>query len=207
MTTRLILAFALGMVACSNAPPASIDRTDFDLLTCPDGATSSFDGLTPSTPVDYLELRTSFGSTLIRGERCGGATDLAACEQAYAEHFPPGDAWSSGPGGGAPAPTAYLVFTRGDEVGAVGASALAAFLAPIESPFDAAFLAHVATLGGTDCTEPSARVVTGGHEVITRVEYPCGGAIEEFRVLVDESGATTVLERVVVEEGVEMLCP
>ena len=202
-----LACLALGMGGCtSETMTQTIDRTGFDLDPCAEGI-DPFDRLTPGVAVDYFALRHPWGSERGRGERCGGATDVTACEAALDDLPAPGDPWATGPGGGAPAPTTYFLYTRGDEVGAVGTSALGAFLAPIENAADAAYLAQVATLGAADCSAPSVRAVAGGFEVVTRTVYPCGGAVHESLVHVDESGAVTVLEQVVVEEGRDELCP
>ncbi|MCZ7686990.1 MAG: hypothetical protein M5U28_52910 [Sandaracinaceae bacterium] len=111
------------------------------------------------------------------------------------------------PGGGAPPPGEYLVFTRGDEVSAVGASGLAAFLAPVDTPAEAAFLAQVATQGSVDCTIPSAVEVEGGYEIYLVRTQPCGGQVVELRVFVSETAETSVVEQVTVNEGEDILCP
>ena len=99
-----------------------------------------------------------------------------------------------------------LVYTRGDDVGTVGAAGLVAFLAPIESVFEAVVLAQIATRGSAGCEEPAARAVEGGHEVVTRMTS-CGGAIGEYLVEVDGGGATTVVETVLLRAPDIEVCP
>lgn len=200
------LLFVLTTVGCGNSttrePP--LDREGYDLAVC-DPSSSFFQDVSPTRPVDYLEL-SGDGSTQTRGTRCGGASDVDACEAALARLAPP-EGWAQRPDGGAPSPRSFLTFTRGDEVGVIGAAGLAAFLSPADTVVDAAFLAQVATRGRVDCSAPAGRVTSEGIEIITRTEYPCGGALEEHRVLVEASGVATVLETALLEPGTETICP
>ncbi len=196
---------ALLLSGCADPEPARIDRSDLDLDACVDGL-AGVRSLSPAVPVDYLELRSEGGWMSSVGERCGGASDAAGCEEAYADLLPP-DPWYPTPGGGAPPPGEYLVFTRGDEVSAVGASGLAAFLAPVDTPAEAAFLAQVATQGSVDCTIPSAAEVDGGYEIYLVRTQPCGGQVVELRVFVSETAETSVVEQVTVNEGEDIICP
>jgi hypothetical protein len=202
----LFIPTILVAIACSGGTRATLDRSDLDLNVCEMGA-SPFFGLTPADPVDYLEQRSDWGSEGAFGVRCGGATDMAACEAAFGALAAPSDGWATRTGGGAPAPLSYFAYTRGDETGVVGRSGLVAFLAPIDEVSDAAYLAQIATLGGVDCTVPAARAVPGGHEVVTRRTQTCGGAVDDFRVFVGEDGATMILEQVSVSRGEEIVCP
>lgn len=203
-----VLAFvcAVSALGCSaqvgEEPP--LDRTGYDLDVCA-GAPSLFDAISPTPEVDYLELSGGW-STQRRGTRCAGASDMPACETALERLFPP-VGWAVGPGGGAPAPTEYLIYTRGDEVGTIGRGELGPFLAPADSVHDAAFLAQVASAGSVDCSAAAGRAVEGGIEIITTTQYPCGGAIEENRVLIAEDGSATVLETALIQRGVETICP
>jgi hypothetical protein len=180
---------------CATSVGDSIDRTGFALQACPSGAQAPFAGLTPSTPVDYLELRRGADRLAARGVVCGAAVDPVSC-RARAASATVEDAWAVGPDGAIPAQRVFLVFTRGDEVGAVGVRELASFLAPVENPSDAAFLAEVATLGTVDCTKPSVREVTGGFEVITTTTDPCGGQVTESLTFVASDGTATVRQQV-----------
>ena len=72
------------------------------------------------------------------------------------------DTWDARPAGGAPPPGSFLVMTRGDAVEAIGASTVAAFLSPVDSAPNAAFLAQIATEGVSILVvEQFARVVLG----------------------------------------------
>lgn len=199
------LLFVLTTLGCGNSTTreAPLDRDGYDLAVC-DPSSNFFQDISPTSPVDYLEL-SGDGSTQTRGTRCGGASDVDACEAALARLAPP-DGWALRPDGGAPSPRSFLTFTRGDEVGVIGAADLAAFLSPADTVVDAAFLAQVATRGSVDCSAPAGRITPDGIEIITRTDYPCGGAREEHRVLVEPSGVATVLETALLEPGTETIC-
>jgi len=85
----LALSIAPAAVACG------IDVDDFEQISCgPDEGSRYVDDLAPKTPADYVELRSGDGFTDTgmldlnvigtSGDKCGGATDLAACEAAIA---------------------------------------------------------------------------------------------------------------------------
>ena len=90
-------------------------------------------GLHPRDPVDSLELRFDYRPagppqlvvTGRRGVPCSRATNRAACMAAFEAVRPTPNGES-------------FVFTRGDEVGIVSGGAVGAFLAPIDSPEEAA---------------------------------------------------------------------
>lgn len=91
-------------------------------------------GLEPAQAVDYLELRLDYypdpskheiviaGS---KGDACANAKDKSVCEKVLS-------------GAKAKRGGQYLVFLRGDEIGVVNGTATAAFLAPIDTPEEAA---------------------------------------------------------------------
>jgi len=201
------LFFVLALAGCASetATVAPLDRSDLDLDACTAGP-SRVEALSPSEPVDYLELRGGFGSIERAGALCSGATDRAACEDAFANLLPPGP-WTTGTDGGAPAPGEYIVYTRGDEVGAVGESAIASFLAPVDDPAEAAFLGAIATKGRVDCEGPSAVQVEGGFELLMIRTETCGGAVSEHRVFVGADGSTEIVERALIREGDDIVCP
>ncbi len=200
-----VLLLALAVLGCSSIGGArSIDRTGFDLAACDDG--SLLDAVTAGVPVDYLEWRSSSGGLAATGLRCEGASDRPACEMALANLAEPSDAWPATTPGGIPAPPTHLVYTRGDEVGAVGRGGLPALFAPLGAA-DAAFIAQAATTAGVPCGEPRVREVPGGHEVILTRNYTCGGGEDEVLAMVGEDGAVEVLETVAVSEGEDIVCP
>jgi len=141
-----------------------------------------------------------------RGVLCATAVDAASCK-AHASSVMAQDMWATGPDGGAPAPRVFFVFTRGDEVGAIGVKELPGFLAPVENPSDAVYLAEVATLGTIDCAKPSVRAVTGGFEVITTTTYPCGGEVTESRTFVAADGTATIRQEVQTHAASGGECP
>lgn len=201
------LGLAVALAGCSSAGGANaIDRTSFDRSACEPAGGPLLDALTPASPVDYLEWRSAWGGGAARGTRCAGATDASACEMALANVPAPSDAWAATPSGGIPAPLTYLVYTRGDQVDAVGRAGLPAFLGPLD-PADAAFLAQAATEGTVACGETRLRAVTGGWEVIVTRNYTCGGGQDELLVMVGDDGTTTVLDTVTVSEGEDIICP
>lgn len=100
--------------------------------------------LRPGRPVDSLEMRvireTNERVEIVvmgrAGSPCGTAKDHAACQRAFEAALPP-------------LSQEILVFTRGDEVGVVTRGEIPAFLAPIDSPEEAA----AATVYGPPGTE------------------------------------------------------
>lgn len=203
MRRLLVLLLAIGCGGSNDPVDERIDRTGFDLDACRESAPLTVDQLTPGETVGYLELRSTLAASST-GTICDGAIEPAVCMDAYFDVTEPVDAWAETPGGGAPPPTGFLVFTRGDDVGVVGESGLGAFLAPVAAP-DAAFLAQVETLGRVDCEAPALREVPGGFEVLTTTRF-CNGAITESRIFVGEDGETMVLETKVVAEGSDEPC-
>jgi len=204
MRVAVLLLLLTGCSSNSSSDvDAPIDRSGFDLLVC-GGGRSSFDGVTPATAPDYMELRVGGSVVAMRGERCSRASDRTACEQSVAGAEASG--WPVGTGGGIPAPEGFIVAVRGDVVESVGARTLPAFLGALDAA-DAAFLAEIATHGVVDCTRPAARRVEGGLEVVTTTTQTCGGRRTEQRVFVSNEGAVTVRETRVLHRGVDEICP
>lgn len=89
--------------------------------------------LRPGRPVDSLEIRTlqrrnqqvEIVVTGRAGSPCGTAKDQAACQRAFEAARPPNH-------------EEIFVYTRGDEVGVLARGDVAAFLAPIDTPEEAA---------------------------------------------------------------------
>lgn len=209
MRTSTLLFFAgwicfAGCTAAQAAEPP-LDRQGFDVGACTSLNGATLGNLSPGTNVDFMEIVEQGSSTQRVGERCAGAADLEACENAFALLRSP-TGWSLRPDGGAPSPRAWIAYTRGDEVGVVGRFELAEFLAPIDSVAEAVFLAQIETLGAAGCDE-SVRVTPLGYEVITLTSYTCGGGRAESRVEVLMDGSTRIVERAVLDAGREELCP
>jgi hypothetical protein len=123
-------------------------------------------GLTPAKPVDALELRLEYFApsheivhTGRVGTPCAKAKDAAHCADAFAH--------AKGTTGGE-----WLVWTRGDEVGAVGGkAAVLSFLAPIDTPQDAAAALVYSLADGNSaaavlppCDPSTFRAVRDGYE-------------------------------------------
>jgi len=203
MRVAVLLLLLTGCGGSSSSDvDAPIDRRGFDLSVCGTGR-STFDGITPATAPDYMELRVGGSVVAKRGERCSRATDRTACEESVAGAS--ADGWQVGTGGGMPAPEGFIVAVRGDVVESVGARALPAFLGALDAA-DAALLAEIATHGVVDCARPSARKVDGGLEVVTTTTQTCGGQRTEQRVFVSSDGAVSVRETRVLHRGVNETC-
>lgn len=209
MRTSTLLFFAgwtclAGCTAAQAAEPP-LDRQGFDIGACTSLNGATLVNLSPGTNVDFMEIVEQGSSTQRVGERCVGAADLEACENAFSLLRSP-TGWSLRPGGGAPSPQVWIAYTRGDEVGVVGRFEIAEFLAPVDSVADAVFLAQIETLGFAECDE-SVRRTSLGFEVITQTSYTCGGGRDESRVEVLTDGGTRIVERAVLDAGREEICP
>ncbi len=100
-------------------------------------------GLKPAKPVDYLELRVELENEVVRegsvGKQCAHATDARRCEEAIENAKPPVPLGQNAGCAAANCPSnEYIVWQRGDDVGAVTGKDVAAFLAPIDTASDAA---------------------------------------------------------------------
>jgi hypothetical protein len=206
-----LFATAIGLTACT----AGVDRSALGQDTCSGAATyDPLAGVTPTTPVDYMELRVSYGLSTSTpnvvsksGTVCATATDPATCNATLAAVASP-DGWVPARGGGnAASSTAYLVYTRGDEVGTVTSyDALKAFLAPIDDLQDAALLVsqnpdiqHRIVCG----PNTGGAAVDGGYEVVANTGDTCGAGthLDEELVVVSTSGDVTVRQDVVLQQG------
>jgi hypothetical protein len=167
-------------------------------------------GLTPATPVDYLELRETFGSgtpTILAGagSPCETATNLTACNAALDAATSPG--WLLAPSGGlSPTTYVYLVYTRGDTVATIDTyDALKTFLAPIDNVHDAALLvAEDPDARYTiECGANTGGAVGDGYEVVADTGDTCGQGTHLDQVLlsVSSAGDVTVVQDVVIKNG------
>jgi hypothetical protein len=198
------------------AAGCGISERQFSENLC-DGSLQALDLVVPAEPVDYLELRRSVAGTDAMaeltadvldsvGERCGGATDIAACEAAFTalpleSDFSDGgyyDYYGYGAG------DLSLGFTLGEEVGSVNDKAdLLAFLGDIDAPGDAVLLLdldghRIVCDGGNDVGERD-----GGYVVHTTSGSGCGEGnhVEEHAILVERDGSTKVLKTKRVERA------
>jgi hypothetical protein len=196
-----------------------INERQFTENLC-DGSLQALDLVVPADPVDYLELRRSKAVTQgpmpeltaevldSVGERCGGATDVATCEAAFAA-LPLESQLSDGEGyyggyygyyGG----DISLAFTVGDEVRSIHDRAdLLAFLGDIDAPGDAVLLLH---LSGHDIVcngDDDVGERDGGYVVHTTSGSGCGAGnhIEEHAILVKPDGSTEVLRTVRIQRA------
>ena len=149
--------------------------------------------LRPGKPVDSLELRLEILAPLhelVRtgntGTACAHAVDGAKCQAAYDAAKPAG--LNEG-----------LIYTRGDFAGSVAGTEIAPFLAPIDTPEEAAMTlvyAMAADNGGvTPTCDPSAYHATAdGYEVVDVVSMMCSESTSTTYV-VARSGATRVVKQ------------
>jgi len=170
-------------------------------------------GVTPATAVDYMEIRAQQGTSGVdsgstqpgntqssTGTACATASDKTACTSKLAATSSP-TGWAVGyigSAGNMAAQYAYLVYTRGDDVGIVDSIAdLETFLAPIENPHDAALFVSI---GGYQIVCPSQNVKQSGSsiEIIARSGSTCGEGthLDEHRLSVNNDGKVQVLETV-----------
>ena len=197
---------SLGLVsaaACggSSAGP-TIDPATFTESVCDGSAYSALDGLTPATPVDYLELRldtspanapAKANAIASSGTPCKTARDPAACASTLAAFKATG--WQTG---GMAYGREYLVYTRGDEVSAVTSiAALTSFVTPVDSAKDAALVVsyngHRIVCNGST-TKNARKSADGGYELVTQSGDGCSVAIDEHVVHVKPDGTIEVLQ-------------
>lgn len=170
-------------------------------------------GVTPAVPVDYLELRNTFGVTTNppnvvskSGTLCATAKDPAACQASFAAVSTSGG-WMPARGPGLSATiTEYLVYTRGDEVGTITSyDALKTFLAPVDDVHDAALLASQSpdVQHRIVCGPSSGGAVAGGFEVVAETGDTCGSGthLDEELVFVSSAGDVSVRQDVVIQNG------
>jgi hypothetical protein len=135
------------------------------------GRWDAVDALTFDPEPDYAAIVADRLSE--SGPRCEGASDAEACEAAIAEAI---DSYSG---------HTFVVLRFGDEVSSLHSSdAIAAALAPVDSPDEAMLVADLAGFDEPVCddaTRGGARAVAGGYEVVMMRDYEC----------VPHSGATT----------------
>ncbi|CAN5507875.1 hypothetical protein BH09MYX1_BH09MYX1_55580 [soil metagenome] len=183
---------------------SEIDNSEFAANVCENGQYAPLAGVTTSTPVDYIVLsRIGYGAPVERGTPCVGATD-GACAAKLAS--PPDGSWEPprDPNSDIGPVRHSMAYTHGADVGFVTSLAeLKTFLAPIDTPGDAALLV-TETLGHRLlCRGNNVRGVTGGFELATTSGGACGANThrDEHIVFVSTSGDIAIRETVVVERG------
>ncbi len=193
------------LAACSSDEPEGLSNDGFDFV-CAGNQYEPLAGVSPGTPVDYMELRSESIRPRESGEEepkpfsehqtgvaCATATDKEKCN-ATLEAIRSSEGWTTG-GGGIETRREYLVFTRGDTVEKVTTlDALAKFVAPVDTPKDAALLVTAADAQRwVECKEGTAKKTSDGFEVIVRTGNSCG-EIYEHRLSVTTDGTQTSLE-------------
>lgn len=195
---------------------AKIDRTLFDTAVCEgDVPHAPLEGVTPGSPVDYLELRVqnefsggddenlpTVRAEAATGQACKTATDATQCRAAL-EALRTEEGWRLTDYGMAPPQHRFLVYTRGDEVGSVTTlTALSSFLAPVEHARDAALIASERG-HRTRCGVKNARKTQEGFELVTETGHACGQGtgIDENVVKVSTTGEFTVVSTVRIKDG------
>ncbi len=211
---RALFQAAVSLTLAGGAGCSSrIDPGDFSNNVCTGGNFIPLLGVSPTRPVDYLELRqravvdrglAPTSVTLLGiGAPCGLARDPAACMRAYTTATQAQSGWDAtadayqGPG------RRTVVFTRGDAVGLVDSlDALAAFLGPIELPVEAAWLANERGYKIL-CDGNNVRRAGTGFELRVRTGVDCGpeSTLDEHVVAVGADGSFRVVETVRVREG------
>lgn len=206
-----LFATAIGLSACATE---AVDRSALSEDTCSGSATyDPLANITPTTPVDYVELRQTYGAptnapTVVSkfGAQCATATDVATCNANLAAASTT-VGWTPARGPGlSPTITDYLVYTRGDEVGTVTSyDALKTFLAPVDDVHDAALLAsqNPDVQHRVVCGPYSGGAVAGGFEIVTETGDTCGSGthLDQELVFVSTSGDVTVRDDVVIQQG------
>ena len=210
--TRLhtLFATAISMTACGG----TLDRSALTDDVC--SGTGAFDalaGVTPATPVDYLELRDVFGMSTNppnvvskSGTPCATASDPATCNANLAA-LSTTDGWQPARGGGnAATVTVALVYTRGDEVGTITSyDALKTFLAPVDDIHDAALLVALNPdiQHRVQCGAHTAGATVGGFDVEAQTGDTCGAGshLDDEVVFVSASGDVSVEQDVVLQQG------
>lgn len=170
-------------------------------------------GLTPSSPVDAIEIRVTlepdtdagagppYTTQETRGTPCATAANKAACQASFQSAVVAASDWSTNAGysgGAAPPPPryAYYVATKGDAVTVVSnATALATFLAPIDTVTEAIDVHHGPLGGKSTC--PRVRTDPDGYAFL---EEGCGAfsgsssSLVESVVKVSKSGTVTTVQ-------------
>ena len=201
------LVGTLGATALPACTSSVIEASAFDTSACGD----ELDGVTPGSPVDYLEVRSesdpagmapgSLSVVAKRGVPCATAQDKVACQSKLAELRP---TKLQSPKAIDHFDGRYVVFTRGDEVGAVTTRVgLQAFLAPFENAKDGALLLQEFTEHNVDCDGANVRPAGRGFEFRTQTGFACGeGTHRDAHIVsVSSEGDLAVVETERLEDG------
>lgn len=204
---QAVLGATSGVTLLAACGP-SFDADDFETNEC---RTDPLEGVTPTTPVDFLELRevSQFTSAegpptaiATRGTACANATAPEICKRRLDELHPKdvrmtGYDFLTG---------RYLVFSRGDEVGAIATvDALGPFLAPFENPHDGFLLVSQFTDHYIPCDGSNVRVAGDAFEFRTQTGGTCGknNHLDAHIVRVSREGEMSIVESDRLEDGDE----
>lgn len=206
-----LAALAFQTTSCSS--DGGLDRSGFELTSCDEQGLVS--AVEPAEAVDYLAMRRVFfdfhgnidlPAPMIVAEvgvACDRASDESACQEAV-DGLPIHEGFSAGPTIESYYTAYQLVWTRGDDVGAVTTEeGLRAFLGTVDGPEEALLVAEW-TVGHTVlCQEPNTRETDDGVRVLTTTGFTCGaGTSRSENVLeVASDGTVTILDTEVVEVG------
>lgn len=206
---RTIVASSLAGVACGGettpkeVPAPKVDTTGLAPIACT--PEEPLPGVSSAPPASYVEHRRSLGDprVLVRGTRCGGATDPAKCESDYAAV--PADA-AKNQLFGQPSQVqneevvivtdvnGVQLFTTRDHV--------RAWIAPVDAPGDAVATAELAGYSVTcgDVERGAVGAVAGGFRVVATMRTSECNPVESkvFLLEVDASGRVTVLDSKVI---------
>jgi rubrerythrin len=207
-------AVSLGLVGAGGCSQR-ISPADFSETVCRNGVYTPLEGLTLPAGTDFVALReeddtfpgqpppsaapTTLAST---GTACATATDRTACTTAL-DALRSDAGWVNNRFGNEIPRHRYVVFTRGSTVSSIPTvDALAAFLAPIDAPAEAALLASERGYRIL-CDGNNLRRVGEGFELRVQTGHTCGRGtgIDHHVVAIDRAGALTVRETVRVEDG------
>lgn len=150
LTSAVALAMtAPGFVAgCSETEVRSIENDPgFVKVSCDTADVDMLEGLSPEPPVDFIELRSLLPpvdplASVSVGERCGTATDAAACATAVTNATSVQGFFVSQCV--QVCPEFFLVVNRGDDVFVLDtASLVTSFLGKIDTPEEAIFVARL----------------------------------------------------------------
>lgn len=205
---RASLASPLVLAGCG-----SVDLTGYSAPAC-EGNTLAVSGLTPTVPVDFVQLRqivTSWDGSYFQesassssGTACATASDPAACESALSS-------LSSRSGFRSSCQDLcvafYVATTRGDEVAAhTTLEALKGLLGTIDTTQEAALLAFASNynLSCSELERGAVRANThGGFSVIGTRGHTCGRGtgITRFVLEVSASGEVEEVRSELIERG------
>jgi len=202
MVSVLAASGPLALAGCGDddLPPGIEGDPGFVPVTCDGNQQSWLVGLNPGVPTEYTELRFldfQGASRLVetQGTRCGGATNFAACEDAFAalgsgQGFPFNECTDAG------CFTAELVATQGDAAVLIASIGdLISFLGPIDTPNEAMLISST-TRVNVSCVRGGAKPAGDGFDVQAFTHQGCDGRTRHIQH-VDAAGNLRAVDTVV----------